>query len=149
MAEVQAVHGRMHAVYIGRRFVGEISEEDWTFILAEVNANSRLWEAQIWNLVRVVFRALGFGFISAPLGVFWTAAVLGWMGKPVFFPGPGEHIGALLSNPYLAAAGIALALAAMLSIGLKLGYVNFFAKARSALLKERLGIDVPGDCVVR
>ena len=145
MAEVQAVHGKMHAVYIGRRFVGEISEEDWTFILAEVNTNSRLWEAQAWNLVRVVSRTVGFAFISVPLGVFWTAVTLGWLGKPIAL---GTHVGALLAEPRLVVAGIALAVGSMLALGLKLGYVNFFAKARSALVKERLGIEEPGDCRV-
>ena len=145
MAEVQAVHGKMHAVYIGRRFVGEISEEDWTFILAEVNTNSRLWEAQARNLVRVVSRIVGFAFISVPLGVFWTAVTLGWLGKPIAL---GTHVGALLAEPRLVVAGIALAVGSMLALGLKLGYVNFFAKARSALVKERLGIEEPGDCRV-
>ncbi len=149
MSEVQVANERMHPVYIGRRFVGEISDEDWIFILAEVNTNSRLWEAQLHNLVRVAARVLGFGFISVPLGVFWTAVVFGWLGKPVAFPGPGQHIGELMGHPELVAAGVALAVGAMLALGLKLGYVNFFAKARSALVKERLGLDEPGDCTVR
>ena len=149
MSEVHAVHERMRPVYIGRRFVGEISDDDWIFILAEVNTNTRLWEAQSRNLVRVAARVLGFGFISVPLGVFWTAVVFGWLGKPVAFPGPGQHIGELLSHPDMVAAGVALAVGSMLALGLKLGYVNFFAKARSALVKERLGLEEPGDCVVR
>jgi hypothetical protein len=149
MSEVEAIQEKMRPVYIGRRFVGEIPESEWLFIEDEVRANRRIWQAQALNVVRVVARALGFGFISVPLGVFWTAVALGWLGKPVFFPGPGQHIGALLSQPALVAAGVALAVAAMLSIGLKLGYVNFFAKAQSALVKEHLGLDEPGDCVVR
>jgi len=149
MSDVNAVSDRLRPVYIGRRFVGEIPESHWLFIMAEVGANRAIWRAQAWNTLRVVARALGFGFISVPLGVFWTAAAFGWLGKPVAFPGPGQHIGALLSNPYLVAAGVALAVAAMLSIGLKLGYVNFFARARSALVKEHLGLDEPGQCSVR
>lgn len=149
MAEVEAVKERMCPVYIGRHQVGQIPESEWLFIVAEVRANPAIWKAQARNILRTVSRTLGLAFISVPLGVFWTAVALGWLGKPVFFPGPGEHIGALLSHPEIVAAGVALSVAAMLSIGIKLGYVNFFAKAHSALLKEHLGLDEPGDCTVR
>lgn len=149
MAQVEAVQERVCHVYIARRFVGEIPEGDWHFIVDEVSANRRIWQAQALNTLRVAARIAGFGFISVPLGVFWTAVTLGWLGKPVFFPGPGQHIGVLLSEPRMVAAGVALAVASMLALGLKPGYVNFFAKARSALLKERLGLDEPGDCSVR
>lgn len=149
MSDVETIHERMRQVYIGGRFVGEIAESEWHSIVDGVRANRRIWQAQAMNLVRVLARILGFGFISVPLGVFWTAAVFGWLGKPVSFPGPSEHIGALLSHPDIAAAGIALAVAAMLSIGLKLGYINYFARAQSALLKAHLGLDEPGQCNVR
>ena len=149
MSDVEVIQERMRRVYIGRRFVGEIPESDWFFIVDVVRANKLIWRAQALNVLRVAARALGFGFVSMPLGVFWTAAALGWLGKPVFFPGPGAHIGALLNQPAIAVAAVALGVGAMLLIGIKLGYVNFFAKAQSALLKERLGLDEPGDCSVR
>ncbi len=149
MAKAATVPERMHPVYVGRRQVGEIQESEWLFIVAHVHASPEVWHAQALNVLRVVARALGFGFISVPLGVFWTAAVLGWLGKPVFFPGPGAHIGALFSQPAIVIAGIALAVGVMLALGLKLGYVNYFAKARSALLKEHLGLEEPGQCSVR
>ena len=149
MSEVETIQERMRPVYIGRHLVGEISEEDWAVIVADVRSNRLLWQAQARNVIRVLSRTLGFGFISVPLGVFWTAVTLGWLGKPVDFPQPGQHIGELLRHPDIVAAGVALAIAAMLSIGLRLGYVDYFAKARSALVKERLGIDQPGQCRVR
>jgi hypothetical protein len=149
MSDVEVMQERMRRVYIGRRFVGEISESDWFFIVDEVRSNRLIWQAQALNVLRVLARALGFGFIIMPLGVFWTAVTLGWLGKPVFFPGPGSHIGALLNQPAIAVAAVALGVGAMLAIGIKLGYVNFFAKAQSALLKERLGLDEPGQCSVR
>lgn len=149
MLEVETIQERMRPVYIGRQHVGEISEQDWTVIVTDVRSNRLLWQAQARNGVRVLSRALGFGFISVPLGVFWTAVTLGWLGKPVAFPGPGQHVGELLRHPDLVAPGIVLAIAAMFAIGLRLGYVDYFAKARSALVKERLGIDEPGQCRVR
>jgi hypothetical protein len=149
MSNVDVMQGKMRPVYIGRRLMGEIPESEWLFIVAEVSSNRRLWEAQVKNALRVVVRVFGFAFIGVPLGLFWTAVLLGWLGKPVFFPGAGEHIGALLGHPDLALAGVALAVAAMSAIGIKLGFVNYFAKARSALVKERLGIDEPGECSVR
>ena len=149
MSEVHAIHEKLLPVYIGGRFVGEIPEGEWLSIVDEVRANRRIWAAQARNVLRVILRALGFGFVSLPLGIFWAAVTLGWLGKPVVFPGPGAHIGALLNQPAIAAAGIALAVAAMLALGLKVGYVNFFAKAQSALVKAHLGLDEPGDCVVR
>lgn len=149
MFEVDTIQDKMRPVYIGRRLVGEISAHDWTIIVTDVRANRLIWQAQARNTIRVLSRALGFGFISVPLGVFWTAVTLGWLGRPVDFPQPGQHIGALLHHPHIVAAGVALAVAAMLAIGLRLGFVNYFAKARSALVKERLGLDEPGQCKVR
>lgn len=149
MSNVEAIQEKMRPVYIGRRFVGEIPEAEWLFIVAEVGSNRRLWEAQARNGLRVMARVFGFGFIGVPLGLFWTAVLLGWLGKPVFFPGAGEHVGALLGHPDLAVAGVALAVAAMSAIGIKLGFVNYFAKARSALVKERLGLEEPGQATVR
>ncbi|HEV7165688.1 MAG: hypothetical protein ACHQAZ_07660 [Gammaproteobacteria bacterium] len=151
MSDVEAIQSqdRMRPVYIGGRFMGEIAESEWHFIVDGVRSNRRIWQAQAMNVLRVASRTLGFGFISVPLGIFWTAATLGWLGKPVAFPGPGEHIGALLGHPDIVAAGIALAVAAMLAIGLKLGFVNYFAKAQSALVKAHLGLDEPGECSVR
>jgi hypothetical protein len=58
-------------------------------------------------------------------------------------------VGALLSQPALLTAAVALGVGSMLLLGLRLGFVNYFAKARSALLKERLGIEEPGHCSVR
>ena len=149
MSELEAVQEKTRPVYIGSRFVGEISEQDWFTIVTSVRSNRLLWQAQMHNVLRVASRSLGFGFISVPLGVFWTAVVLGWLGKPVDFPHQGQHIGELLSHPRVVVAGVTLAVAAMLAIGLELGFVNYFAKARSALVKERLGLDEPGQCRVR
>lgn len=149
MSEVETMQDRMRPVYIDGRFVGEIPENDWHFIVGEVRSNRRIWAAQARNALRVIARAIGFGFISVPLGVFWTAVTFGWLGKPVAFPGPGEHIGTLLGHPDMVAAGIALAVAAMLALGLRPGYINYFARAQSALVKERLGLDQPGQCKVR
>lgn len=149
MAKAQTIPGRMRSVYIGRRLVGELSEDEWLFIVDEVHANRRIWIAQAKNALRCLARALGFGFIGVPLGVFWTAVLLKWLGKPIAFPGPGEHIGTLLGHPEMLLGGIALAVGAMSAIGIRLGYVNYFARARSAFLKERLEIDEPGQCDVR
>ena len=149
MSNVEAIQVKMRPVYIGHRLVGEIPETEWLYIVAEVSVNRRLWEAQAKNVLRVIARVFGFAFIGVPLGLFWTAVLLGWLGKPVFFPGAGEHIGVLLSHPDLATAGVALAVAAMSAIGIKLGFVNYFAKARSALVKERLGLEEPGQATVR
>jgi len=149
MSEREAVQERMLSVYQGRRHVGEIPEREWLFIVSHVQADGAIWEAQIKNLLRVAFRLAGFGFISVPIGVFWTAAMLGWMGKPVTIGGLQGHVGALLGEPALMAAAVALGVGSMLALGLKLGFVNYFAKARSALLKDHLGIDEPGDCSVR
>jgi len=145
MSDVETIGARMRPVYIGRRLVGEIPENEWLFILHEVGENHELWRAQVKNLLRVAARILGLGFISVPLGIFWTAVILRWLGKPVAFEG---HVGALLSHPELVVAGVALAVGAMRALGIKLGYVNYFAKARSALLKDHLEIDVPGECRV-
>jgi hypothetical protein len=139
----------MRPVYLDGRLVGGIPQEEWQFIVAEVSTNRRIWAAQVKNAIRVAARVFGFGFICVPLGIFWAAVLLGWLGKPVFFPGSGEHIGALLSHPDLALAGIALAVGAMSALGIKLGFVNYFAKARSALVKDRIGLDEPGHCTVR
>jgi hypothetical protein len=149
MSEMEAVQGRMRPVYIGRRFVGEIPEQEWLAIVAEVASNRRIWEAQANNALRMATRVLGFAFISVPLGVFWAAIISGWLGRPVAWPGSGSHVGALMARPDLMLAGITLAVAGMIAIGLRLGYVNFFARARSALVKERLEIDTPGQCTVR
>jgi len=140
---------RMHRVYIGRRLMGEISETEWRAIVSYVGMNGLIWHAQMMNLLRVALRLAGFGFISVPIGVFWTAAMLGWVGKPVTVGGIEGHVGALLANPSLMAAAIALGVGSMLAIGLKLGYINYFEKARNALLKERLEITEPGNCTVR
>lgn len=148
MTEAQALKARMRPVYIGRRLVGEIPENEWLFILHEVGENRELWRAQVKNLFRVAARILGLGFISMPLGIFWTAAILGWLGKPVAIGGAEGRVGALLDQPLLVIAGVALAVGAMRALGIKLGYVNYFAKARSVLLKDRLEIDVPGQCRV-
>lgn len=148
MADTDITHDKLLPVHIAGRFVGDIPESEWNFIVAEVHANPRLWKAQFWNTLRVAARVLGFGFISVPLGVFWVGVVFGWLGRPINIPGPGAHVGALLNNPAIAAAAVALAVGALLASGLKLGYVNFFARARSALLKEHLGIDDPGQCSV-
>ena len=149
MSDVEAIQGRMRPVYIGRRFVGEIPEQEWLAIVTEVGSNRRIWEAQANNALRMVTRTLGFAFISVPLGVFWAAIISGWLGRPVAWPGTGSHVGALMARPDLMLAGITLALAGMIAVGLRLGYVNFFARARSALVKEHLEIDTPGQCHVR
>ena len=149
MIDMDAAEERMLPVYLNRRVIAEIPENEWRAIAAYVGTNGVIWEAQLMNLLRVVARLVGFGFMSVPLGVFWTAVMLGWMGKPIEIGGPGWHVGMLLSHPQLVAAGIALAVGCMMALGLKLGYVNYFAKARSALLKEHLGLDEPGQCEVR
>lgn len=149
MARLETLHERMRAVYIDGRFVAEIPQSEWLYILAHVDRSQELWRAQVRNLLRVGARVLGFGFISVPLGVFWTAAVLGWLGKPIAIGGTTGQVGALLSRPELVAAGVAMAVGAMLALGFRLGYVNFFAKARSALLKAHLELDEPGECSVR
>jgi hypothetical protein len=149
MARLETLHERMRAVYIGGRFVSEIPQSEWLYILAQVDRNQELWHAQLRNLLRVGARVLGFAFISVPLGVFWTAAVLGWLGKPIALGGPEAHVGALLARPELVAAGVAMAVGSMLALGFRLGYVNFFSKARSALLKAHLDLDEPGDCSLR
>jgi hypothetical protein len=149
MIDMDAAEERMLPVYMNRRVVAEIPESEWQAIAAYVSTNGVIWEAQIKNLLRVVARLVGFGFISVPVGVFWTAAMLGWMGKPIEVGGLEHHVGALLGQPALMAAAVALGVGSMLALGLKLGFVNYFAKARSALLKEHLGIDEPGHCRVR
>jgi hypothetical protein len=149
MLDKEAIGERILPVYQGRRHVGEIPEREWLFIVSHVQADGVIWEAQIKNLLRVAFRLAGFGFISVPIGVFWTAAMLGWMGKPITIGGMQGHVGALLGEPALMAAAVALGVGSMLALGLKLGYVNYFAKARSALLKDHLDIAEPGDCSVR
>jgi hypothetical protein len=149
MIDMDAAQERMVPVFMNRRAVGEIPEAEWLALSSYVSTNGVIWEAQLRNVLRVVARLVGFGFISVPLGVFWTAVMLGWIGKPIEVGGPGWHVGELLSHPQLVAAGIALAVGSMMALGLKLGFVNYFAKARSALLKEHLGIDEPGQCSVR
>lgn len=149
MMDVEIDAESTRPVFIGRRYVGEIPEREWLFIVSHVQADGALWEAQFKNLVRVVARLLGFGFLSVPIGIFWTAAMLGWMGKPITVGGFEGHVGALLNKPELLAAAVALGVGSMMALGLKLGYVNYFAKARSALLKDRLEIDEPGQCSVR
>lgn len=149
MIDMDATEERMLPVYLNRRVVGEIPEAEWMTISSYVSTNGVIWEAQLKNLLRVVARLAGFGFMSVPLGVFWTAVMLSWIGKPVMIGGPDWHVGMLLSHPQLVAAGIALAVGSMMALGLKLGYVNYFAKARSALLKEHLSIDEPGQLRVR
>jgi hypothetical protein len=149
MIDLETSEERMCPVFVGRRYVGEIPEREWRFIVSHVQADGLIWEAQAKNLMRVLARLAGFGFISVPLGVFWTAVILGWIGKPIAMGGPSWHVGELLSYPGLVAAGVALAVGSMMALGMKLGFVNYFAKARSALLKDRLEIDEPGPCEVR
>ena len=149
MIDMETAEERMRPVFMGRRYVGEISEREWLFIVSHVQADGIIWEAQIKNLLRVAARLAGFGFISVPIGVFWTAAMLGWMGKPITVGGIQGHVGALLNQPALMAAAVALGVGSMLALGLKLGFVNYFAKARSALLKDRLEIAEPGQVEVR
>lgn len=149
MIDLQTAEERMRPVFIGRRYMGEIPEREWLFIVSHVQADGAIWEAQLRNLLRVVARLAGFGFLSVPIGVFWTAAMLGWIGKPITIGGLQGHVGALLNQPALLAAAVALGVGSMLALGLKLGYVNYFAKARSALLKDRLEIEEPGQCSVR
>lgn len=149
MIDMDAAEERMLPVYMNGRVMAEIPEAEWQAIAAYVSTNGVIWEAQLRNVLRVAGRVVGFGFISVPVGVFWTAAMLGWMGKPIEVGGIQHHVGALLDQPALMAAAVALGVGSMLLLGLKLGYVNYFAKARSALLKEHLGIDEPGHCRVR
>jgi hypothetical protein len=149
MSNMEVVQRRMRPVYLERRWVGEIEEDEWRFIASHVSTNGAIWEAQLKNAVRVVARLIGFGFLSVPVGIFWTAVMLGWIGKPVAVGGFEGHVGALLNQPPLLAAAIALGVGAMMALGFKLGYVNYFAKARSALLKEHLEIAEPGQCSVR
>ena len=149
MMDLETAEERMCPVFIGQRYVGEIPEREWQFIVSHVQADGALWEAQFKNLLRVVARLMGFGFLSVPIGIFWTAAMLGWVGKPVSVGGFEGHVGALLQEPALLAAAVALGVGSMMALGLKLGYVNYFAKARSALLKDRLDIAEPGQCSVR
>ena len=149
MMNMDAAEERMLPVYMNGRVVAEIPETEWQAITGYVGTNGVIWEAQLKNALRVAGRLVGFGFISVPVGVFWTAAMLGWVGKPIEVGGLEHHVGALLSQPALLAAAVALGVGSMLLLGLRLGFVNYFAKARSALLKERLGIDEPGHCRVR
>ncbi|HSN18498.1 MAG TPA: hypothetical protein VLV87_09860 [Gammaproteobacteria bacterium] len=149
MIDLETTEETMRPVFIGRHYVGEIAEREWLFIISHVQADGAIWEAQLKNLVRVVARLMGFGFLSVPIGIFWTAAMLGWIGKPVTVGGFQGHVGALLEQPALLAAAVALGVGSMMALGLKLGYVNYFAKARSALLKDRLEIEEPGQCTVR
>lgn len=149
MIDMDAAEERMLPVYLNRRVIAEIPEAEWRAIESYVSTNGVIWEAQLKNLLRVALRLVGFFFISVPIGVFWTAAMLGWMGKPIEVGGIEHHVGALLSQPALLTAAVALGVGAMLALGLKLGFVDYFAKARSALLKEHLGIDEPGRCSVR
>ena len=149
MMDLETLEDRTRPVFIGRRYVGEIPEREWLFIVSHVQADGALWEAQFKNLLRVAARLLGFGFLSVPIGIFWTATMLGWMGKPITVGGFEGHVGALLNQPELLAAAVALGVGSMMALGLKLGYVNYFAKARSALLKDRLEIEEPGQCSVR
>ncbi|MGE5624190.1 MAG: hypothetical protein ACM3ZT_01425 [Bacillota bacterium] len=136
----------MHGVYLRGHFVGEIPEREWLKIKIAVRGNRQLWRAQARNLLRTASRTLGFAFVSVPLGLFWTAVFLGWLGRPVTF---GSHVGELLTHPMLVLPGIVLAIAAMDAIGIRLGAVNYFAKARSALVKEYLEINDSGDVTVR
>lgn len=149
MIDMDAADERMVPVYMNRRVIAEIPEAEWQAISAYVSTNGVIWEAQLRNVLRVAMRLAGFFFISVPIGVFWTAALLGWVGKPIEVGGIEHHVGALLSQPALLAAAVALGVGSMMALGLKLGFVNYFAKARSALLKEHLGIDEPGHCSVR
>jgi hypothetical protein len=149
MIDMDAAEERMLPVYLNGRVMAEIPAAEWQAITAYVSTNGVIWEAQVKNALRIVGRLVGFGFISVPVGVFWTAAMLGWMGKPIEVGGLEHHVGALLGQPALMAAAVALGVGSMLLLGLRLGYVNYFAKARSALLKEHLGIDEPGHCSVR
>lgn len=149
MINMDAAEERMLPVYMNGRVVAEVPEAQWRTIVVYVSTNGVIWEAQLKNALRVIARLIGFGFISVPVGVFWTAAMLGWIGKPIEVGGLEHHVGALLNQPALLAAAVALGVGSMLALGLKLGFVNYFAKARSALLKEHLGIEEPGQCSVR
>ena len=149
MMNMDAAEERMLPVYMNGRMVAEIPAAEWQAISAYVGTNGVIWEAQLKNALRVAGRLVGFGFISVPVGVFWTAAMLGWVGKPIEVGGLEHHVGALLSQPALLAAAVSMGVGSMLLLGLRLGFVNYFAKARSALLKEHLGIDEPGHCSVR
>lgn len=146
MVEVYTVREKMRSVYLHGQFVGEIPEETWQRIVAQVWANPQIWRAQRRNLVRTLSRALGFGFISVPLGVFWSGFILALFGHPIPL---GGHVGELLTHPSLVLPGIVLAIAAMSALGLRLGFVNFFAKARGALVKAHLDIDDLGDVSIR
>jgi hypothetical protein len=149
MIDMDTAEERMLPVYMNGRVIAEMPEAEWRAIVVYVSTNGVIWEAQLKNALRVILRLIGFGFISVPVGVFWTAAMLGWMGKPIEVGGIEHHVGALLSQPALMTAAVALGVGSMMALGLKLGYVNYFAKARSALLKEHLGIEEPGQCRVR
>lgn len=147
MAELEAVQeDKMMTVYIGRRQVGEIPERVWLHIVDNVRQNRIIWEAQVKNMFRVIGRVFGFTFICIPLGMFWSAVILAWLGKPIPF---GGHVGAIVEQPQVVLAGTLMAVTAMLALGIKPGYVNYFAKAQSALLKAHLDIEEPGDCTVR
>lgn len=148
MAQLETLHERMRAVYLDNQFVGEMLESEWLAIVAQVDADKRLWQAQVKNLLRVALRTFGLAFISVPMGAFWSVAILGWIGKPIVI-GAGWHLGQVLQYPAIVIASIAFSVAVMRAIGLKLGYVNFFARARSAIIKAHLEIEEPGDCEVR
>ncbi len=148
MAQLDTLHERMRPVYLEGQFIGEMLESEWLAIVAEVERDRRLWQAQVRNLARVALRTFGLAFISVPMGAFWSVVILGWIGKPIII-GAGWHLGQVLEYPAIVVASIAFSVAVMRAIGLKLGYVNFFAKARSALIKAHLEIEAPGDCEVR
>lgn len=150
MTEMDAIQDKMRPVYIEGKLAGEIPEGEWEYIVAQVSTDRRLWEAQVKNLLRVAARVAGFFFLGVPIGLYWTAAMLAWLGKPIAIGGIQGHVGALLDQPALVAAGLALAVGAMMALGLRLGYVNFFARARSAWVKAYLDLqDQPGHCTVR
>jgi|GEM_PF-3605901 len=146
MSQEIIIQPGMNGVYLRGRFVGEIPERRWLEIKIAVRSDRRLWRAQGRILLRTVSRTLGFAFICVPLGLFWTVVFLGWLGHPVPL---GAHAGELLNHPALTLSGVVLAIAAMNAIGIKLGFVNYFAKARSALVKEYLELDEVGDVTVR
>ena len=148
MNQLESLHERMRGVYLDGKFVGEVLESEWLAIVAQVDSDQRLWKAQIKNLLRVAARAFGMAFISVPMGAFWSVVILGWMGKPIII-GAGWHLGSILNHPQIVVTSIVFSVAVMHAIGLKLGYVNFFGKARSALLKAHLDIEEPGDADVR
>ena len=146
MREEIIIKPGMHGVYLRGHYVGEIPEREWLEIKIAVRGNRGLWRAQGRNLLRTLSRTLGFAFISVPLGLFWSAVFLGWLGRPVAC---GTHVGELLNHPMLVLPGIVLAWAAMNAIGIRLGFVDYFAKARSALVKEYLELEDVGDVAVR